>query len=271
MSKNAAACLVENDRGEILMVQRGYGRRKGTWTLPGGHVDRGETSRRAAARETKEETGIVVKITHKLFTGNRTPIKVYIGQRVGGRIKVQRKECLDVRWRDPNRIPGEELCFGYDHKALKLWADIKAGKAQPEWDFTAGNPAGSGDAASRRRKRQRATALVVKDGQYLLVKEKGGRRYSLPGGGIERDESALVAACREVSEEVGMLAYSAERLFDYTSAESVNHHKVVLVEAGGEPRIKDGELDSFRWWDGRETLDVFQHVTSIVERYEAGV
>ena len=262
MSGRVAFCLVENARGEVLFVQRAYGKEKGKWSLPGGNVDRRETSQHAAYRETREETGIVVKITHRLFTGNSNPVKVFVGQPVGGRLRFQQRECLDVRWRTPGKVKPEELAFGGDRKALRLWADIKNGKAVPEKDYTS---RGQPDTVQR----QRATALVVRDGKYLLVKERGRDRYSLPGGGIDQGEAVLTAACREIAEELGLKAYKAERLFDYVTKESSNQHKVVLVFAGGEPKINDRELDSFRWWDGRESLNAFAHVASIVGRYEA--
>jgi len=50
--------LVVNERNEILMIQRGYGSRKGQWSLPGGQRDRGESLQRTAVRETVEETGV---------------------------------------------------------------------------------------------------------------------------------------------------------------------------------------------------------------------
>lgn len=268
MSCKVAFCLVENDRGEILFVQRAYGERKGKWSLPGGLVDRGEGSRHAAYRETREETGIVVKVTHRLFTGNTNPVKVYVGRPVGGKLRYQRRECLDVRWRDPGKVKPEELAFGGDRKALRLWADIKSGKAQPERDYTSqGSRSPSGDQQSP-EKGQRATALVIRDGKYLLVKERGRNAYSLPGGGMDRGEAALTAVCREIGEELGLKAYKAERIFDYENAESFNHHKVVLVLAGGEPRINGRELESFLWWDGREAVRAYPHVTSIIARYE---
>ena len=111
---------------------------------------------------------------------------------------------------------------------------------------------------------------MIKDGRYLLVRDKGHDKYSLPGGGMEQGEAALTAACRELGEELGMKAYRAERLFDYTNEGSFNDHKVVLVFAGGDPRINDRELESFRWRDGKERLPLYPHVTGIVGRYEAG-
>lgn len=267
--KDVAFFLVENDKGEVLFVQRAYGKEKGKWSLSGGLVDRGESSRRAAYRETKEETGIIVEVTHRLFTGNTYPVKVFVGRPVGGRLRFQRKECLDVRWRRPNRMRPEDLAFGGDRKALRLWADIKNGKAQPEKDYTSqADSRGSHNVPSR--KRERATAPVVRDGKYLVVRDKGRERYSLPGGGMEQGEAALTAACREVREELGLKAYKAERLFDYENEGSFNSHKVVLVFAGGDPRINDRELEAFRWWDGRENLPLYPHVTSIISRYETG-
>lgn len=267
--KKAAFCLVENDKGEVLFVQRAYGREKGKWSLPGGLVDRGESSRHAAYRETKEETGIIVKITHRLFTGNRNPVKVFVGQPVGGRLKFQRRECLDVRWHRPDRIGPEDLAFGGDRKALRLWSEIKQGRAQAELDYSSSRQ-GNGSGESGERKRQRATALVVQDDKYLLVRRKGEQKYSLPGAGIEGGEAALTAACRGLGEALGMRPYRAERLFDYTRDDSRNHHKVVLVFAGEEPRVRDRELDSCRWWDGKEQLPVYPHVTSVISRYETG-
>lgn len=130
--RKVAFCLVENQKGEVLMVQRGYGDKKGKWSLPGGFVDRGERSSHAAYRETREETGIIVKITHRLFTSRSRVSSVYAGTQVGGRLRYQRKECLDVRWRDPNKIESFELAFGGDHKALQLWQDIKQGLGKAE-------------------------------------------------------------------------------------------------------------------------------------------
>lgn len=44
--------------GHLLLIKRGWNPYKGSWALPGGYVDMGETSRDAAVRELAEETGI---------------------------------------------------------------------------------------------------------------------------------------------------------------------------------------------------------------------
>ncbi|GAB2696121.1 NUDIX domain-containing protein [Kitasatospora kifunensis] len=58
--RTADAVVVTADGRNLLLIERDWPPFEGAWALPGGHVDRGETSRAAAARELLEETGILL-------------------------------------------------------------------------------------------------------------------------------------------------------------------------------------------------------------------
>ncbi|WXG40020.1 MAG: NUDIX hydrolase [Candidatus Freyarchaeum deiterrae] len=52
--------------GKVVLVKRGSHPDYGLWSIPGGLVNKGETLREACARESLEETGIVVEVKELL-------------------------------------------------------------------------------------------------------------------------------------------------------------------------------------------------------------
>ena len=59
----AAGGLVENEKGEVLLIFR-----KGKWDLPKGKLDKGETIEQCAVREVEEETGLKDIVLKNLIT-----------------------------------------------------------------------------------------------------------------------------------------------------------------------------------------------------------
>ncbi|USK33306.1 NUDIX hydrolase [Bacillus sp. F19] len=58
----AVSGVVENEKGDWLVVKKKYGGLKGKWSFPAGFVNEGETLDEAIVREIHEETGIEAEV-----------------------------------------------------------------------------------------------------------------------------------------------------------------------------------------------------------------
>ena len=100
-----AHVLVRDEEGRILVVRTTY--LGPGWMLPGGRVERSETPHAAAVRETREETGIDVRLDRLLLIDahrHRNVSFVYAGTAVGGTLAPQFGEIAEVGWLDREEI-----------------------------------------------------------------------------------------------------------------------------------------------------------------------
>ena len=120
--KVAAGVIVSNDKGQVLLMQRGHDPRKGLWSYPSGYVDSGESVEDAAVRETFEETQVRVELTalQGVYseTGDRVVLIVYRGAIAEGE-PAAGPESLAVGFFDPDDLP--ELAFPRDDRIIREW------------------------------------------------------------------------------------------------------------------------------------------------------
>ncbi|MCH8293612.1 NUDIX domain-containing protein [Candidatus Poribacteria bacterium] len=128
------------------------------------------------------------------------------------------------------------------------------------------------------RKRRRGTAIVETDQGILVVADRGSRRFLLPGGGTKRNEPRIEAAIRELREETGLIANSAEYLFNYEGQIHTSkgghsfrdYHKVFRIQAHREarPRREIVAVDYYK--AGAEINPKLSQITqAIIEKYLA--
>lgn len=120
MNKTVAAIIVKGD--EILLEKRAIEPFKGTWVLPGGHVEKNEDLEKAVIREVKEETGLeffdinFVRQFPEVFPEIRWEGIVYVfAGDARGELKKD-NESSEVKFVKLDKI--KELELGFDHKRI---------------------------------------------------------------------------------------------------------------------------------------------------------
>ncbi len=120
-----------------------------------------------------------------------------------------------------------------------------------------------------------ALVAIWHQGRLLLVQASYRHGLGLPGGGLERRETAPQAAVRELAEELGLRVSPDELLEPWqiteTSARGKNTVTIFTLWAAQEPEIRlDGlELVASQWLTTQEALGrpLVSHVrTYLIER-----
>jgi 8-oxo-dGTP pyrophosphatase MutT (NUDIX family) len=124
---SAGGVLVRNIRGRLMVAAiRPQGKPPGTWALPKGNLDPGESPAETALREVREETGIAGRLVEKLgdvrYTYTRRGgvrvfkiVSFYLVRAEQGRIgeieEAMRVEVAEARWLPLEEAP-QLLSYG---------------------------------------------------------------------------------------------------------------------------------------------------------------
>jgi len=111
---------VRDRRGRVLLVQRGRPPYRGRWGLPGGFCEWKETTERCCARETREETGLTVRVGELLGVYSRPDrdprghnvTVLYAARPLRGRARGG-DDAADARWFTPREL--RRLKMAFDH------------------------------------------------------------------------------------------------------------------------------------------------------------
>jgi ADP-ribose pyrophosphatase YjhB (NUDIX family) len=122
---------VTADKGRVVLLRRAQDPGRGLWGLPGGHIERGEDPFEAAARETREETNLDVKIVrllriHTVKEDGMVEL-VFEARPIGiSRHLISNIESNDIRFFSLDEIPWETLAFKSTRESLEIWWGAEA-------------------------------------------------------------------------------------------------------------------------------------------------
>jgi ADP-ribose pyrophosphatase YjhB (NUDIX family) len=128
--------------GKILLTKRNDFH---VWCLPSGGVEQGESIAEAAIRETKEETGIDIQLTRLVGVYSRlggvpeisAHAALFEARPIGGEIRIQPGETLEVRYFSLDEIP-TEMFFGHQKRLEDAFHQVEGVSVRQQTSFPAG-------------------------------------------------------------------------------------------------------------------------------------
>lgn len=113
----AVAAIVFDERGCVLLVERGKPPGAGLWTVPGGRLEGQETLAQGVAREVREETGLLVEVgplacvVERMGDDFHFVILDYLARVIGGALAAG-DDARAARWVDHDELARLPLTDG---------------------------------------------------------------------------------------------------------------------------------------------------------------
>lgn len=123
----AAACLITNEKGEIVIIKRKFEPHPGKWALPSGYIEVYQNPQEAAIAEMKEETNLEGEVDYFIdFFSGSSPIYeniISFGFKmkiIGGQLQAG-DDALEAYFVKPDDLP--EICFASHRYFLEKWKE----------------------------------------------------------------------------------------------------------------------------------------------------
>ncbi|NJP36864.1 NUDIX hydrolase [Alkalicoccus luteus] len=112
-----------------------------------------------------------------------------------------------------------------------------------------------------------AYVLLQKEDRVLLVHNKKHDSWSLPGGGVEAEETLAQAAVREVKEETG-LAVTLQGIAGINEAFLKGNHVLFITFhgtiVGGTEQIEDTDtVSAMNWTDAKAAAEMMPYLADV--------
>lgn len=126
--------IIENEKGEIMLVRRAKDPKKGYWDIPGGFINPGETAEESTVRELREELGANQIELEYLGTESDTyeyqgtvyPVLAFVFKaKISTKNLSPADDVTEIKFFTPKALPFDKIAFEGVKRALKKFIEKK--------------------------------------------------------------------------------------------------------------------------------------------------